>query len=129
MARRACLFVEPLMIDLTSVPATQHPSSPMTVCTTRMVVVTAATEGGLLSPLRESAMRGANAQNGTIHKRMRNTPPADATGTGQPISCPRSWTIHRSSRFPTPLGGLWARALALHGCGAALCQELTTTCG
>ena len=74
MAPRACLFVEPLMIDLTCVPATQNPSSPRTVCTTRMVVVTAATDGGLLSPLRECAMGSANSQNGTIHKRMRNTP-------------------------------------------------------
>ena len=43
MAARACLFVEPLMIDLTSVPATQNPSRPMMVCTTTMAVVTAAT--------------------------------------------------------------------------------------
>ena len=62
------------MIDLTCVPATQNPSSPRMVCTTTIVVVTAATDGGLLSPLRESAMRGANAQNGTIHRRMSNTP-------------------------------------------------------
>jgi hypothetical protein len=67
-------FAEPLMIDLTCVPATQNPTSPRMVCTTTIVVVTAATDGGLLSPLRESAMRGANAQNGTIHRRMRNTP-------------------------------------------------------
>jgi hypothetical protein len=42
-----------LMIDLTAAPATQNPSSPMMVCTTTMAVVTAATDGGLLSPLRE----------------------------------------------------------------------------
>ena len=74
MAPSACLVEEPLMIDLTAVPATQNPSSPKMVCSTTMVVVTAATDGALLSPLRESAMRGANAQNGTIHSRMRNTP-------------------------------------------------------
>ena len=74
MAPIARSFAEPLMIDLTSVPATHNPSSPMMVCTTTMVVVTAATDGGLLSPLRESAMRGANAQNGTNQRRMRNTP-------------------------------------------------------
>ena len=74
MAPIARSFAEPLMIDLTCVPATQNPSSPRMVCTTTIVVVTAATDGGLLSPLRESAMRGANAQNGTIHRRMRNTP-------------------------------------------------------
>ena len=51
MATRACLIVEPLMIDLTAAPATQNPSNPMMVCTTRMAVVTAATDGGLLSPL------------------------------------------------------------------------------
>jgi len=62
------------MIDLASVPATQQPISPMMVWATTMDVVTAATDGGLLTPLRESAMSGANAQNGTIHKRMRNTP-------------------------------------------------------
>jgi hypothetical protein len=45
------------------------------VCTTTIVVVTAATDGGLLRPLRESATRGANAQNGTIHRRMRNPDP------------------------------------------------------
>ena len=82
MATRACLIVEPLMIDLTAAPATQDPSSPMMVCTTTMVVVTAATDGGLLSPLRESAMRGANAQNGTIHRRMRNTPTRRRNGDG-----------------------------------------------
>ncbi len=57
------------MIDLTSVPATQDPSSPMIVCRTTMAVVTSATDGGLLSPLRECAMAGANAQNGTNHRR------------------------------------------------------------
>ena len=82
MAPRACLFVEPLMIDLTCVPATQNPSSPMMVCTTTMVVVTAATDGGLLSPLRESAIRGANAQNGTIHSMMRTTPTRKRNGDG-----------------------------------------------
>jgi hypothetical protein len=74
MAARACLIVEPLMIDLTSVPATQNPSSPMMVCTTTMAVVTATTDGGLLRPLRECAMGSANIQNGTIHSRIRNTP-------------------------------------------------------
>src|SRR6266576_6231044 len=74
MATRACLIVEPLMIDLTAAPATQNPTSPRTVCTATMAVVTAATDGGLLSPLRECAMGSANSQNGTIHKRMRNTP-------------------------------------------------------
>ena len=46
----------------------------MMVCTTTMDVVTAAIDGGLLSPLREPAMRGANAQNGAHHRMMRNTP-------------------------------------------------------
>jgi len=82
MAPMARIFAEPLMIDLTCVPATQKPSSPRMVCTTTMVVVTAATDGGLLSPLRECAMRGANAQNGTIHKRMRNTPTRRRNGDG-----------------------------------------------
>ena len=119
MAPIARSFAEPLMIDLTSVPATQNPSSPRMVCTTTMAVVTATTDGGLLSPLRECAMGSANSQSGTIHKRMRNTPTQDATGTGQPVSCPR-WTIHPACRFPTPLTGLGARALALHGGGATL---------
>ena len=74
IAARACLIVEPLMIDLTAAPATQNPSSPMMVCTTTMAVVTAATDGGLLSPLRESAIRGANAQNGTIHSQDEKHP-------------------------------------------------------
>src|SRR5215211_4562792 len=82
IALRACLIVEPLMIDLTSVPATQNPSSPRMVCTTTMAVVTAATDGGLLSPLRECAMVGPNAQNGTNHRRMRNTPTRSRNGDG-----------------------------------------------
>jgi hypothetical protein len=68
------LFVEPLMIDLTSVPAIQDPNRPMIVCMTTMAVVTSATDGGLLSPLRECAIAGANAQNGTNHTRMKSTP-------------------------------------------------------
>jgi hypothetical protein len=40
MAPIARSFAEPLMIDLTCVPATQNPSSPRRVCTTTMVVVT-----------------------------------------------------------------------------------------
>jgi hypothetical protein len=51
-----------------------EPNQPKDGLHATIVVVTAATDGGLLSPLRESAMRGANAQNGTIHSRMRNTP-------------------------------------------------------
>ena len=82
MAARACLIVEPLMIDLTAAPATQNPSSPMMVCTARMIVVTSAADGELLPPLRESAIRGANAQNGTIHRRMRNTPTRRRNGDG-----------------------------------------------
>src|SRR6478735_6492851 len=82
MARRACLIVEPLMIDLTAAPATQNPSSPMMVCTTRMAVVTTATDGGLLRPLRECAMGSANSQNGIIHRRMRNTPTRRRSGDG-----------------------------------------------
>jgi hypothetical protein len=73
-ALRARFVVEPLMIDLTSVPATQSPSRPMIVCTTTMTVVTAATDGGLLSPLRECAMSGDSAQNGSNHKMMSATP-------------------------------------------------------
>ena len=82
MAPMARIFAEPLMIDLTCVPATQNPSSPRMVCTTTMVVVTAATDGGLLSPLSECAMRGANAQNGTIHNKMRKTPTRRRNGDG-----------------------------------------------
>src|SRR4029450_7685555 len=82
MAPRACLIVERFMIDLTAAPATQNPSSPMMVCTATIVVVTAATDGGLLSPLREFAMGSANSQNGTIHRRMRNTPTRRRNGDG-----------------------------------------------
>jgi hypothetical protein len=45
------------MIDLTSVPAIHNPSNPMIVYTTTMVVVTAATDRGLVSPLREARCR------------------------------------------------------------------------
>ena len=96
IALSACLIVEPLMIDLTSVPATQNPSSPKMVCTTTMAVVTAATDGGLLSPPRECAMGSANSQNGTIHRRMRNTPTRRRNGTGQPIWRPRLRTFHQA---------------------------------
>jgi len=44
------------------------------VCTTTMVVVTAATDGGLLSPLRECAMKGASAQNGNNHEMIITAP-------------------------------------------------------
>jgi hypothetical protein len=82
MAPMARIFAEPLMIDLTCVPATQNPSSPRMLCTTTMVVVTAATDGGLPSPLRECAMGSANSQNGTIHKKMRHTPTRRRNGDG-----------------------------------------------
>ena len=45
-----------------------------------MAVVTAATDGGLLTPLRECAIAGANAQNGTNHKRMKSTPTRSRKG-------------------------------------------------
>ena len=67
-------MLEPLTIDLTCVPATQNPKRPMTVCTTAMAVVTAATDGGLLSPLSECAISGPSAQNGINHKIMSATP-------------------------------------------------------
>src|SRR5688572_26034668 len=69
-APRAYFMLEPLTIDLTSVPATQNPKMPMTVCTAAMAVVTAATDGGLLSPLSECAISGPSAQNGINHKIM-----------------------------------------------------------
>ena len=130
MAPRACLFVEPLMIDLTSVPATQNPRSPRMVCTTRMAVVTAATDGGLLSPLRESATKGANAQNGTIHKRMRNTPTRRRNGDGPADFVSRVVDDPSLMSIPTPLSWLWALVLS-HSTVVPLpsCQELTTTCG
>jgi hypothetical protein len=116
MAPIARSFAEPLMIDLTCVPATQNPTSPRMVCTTTIVVVTAATDGGLLSPLRESAMRGAKAQNGTIHSRMRNTPirrrngdmPADFASS---VDDPSPMQIPGSIKGP-------GSPLALHGGGA-----------
>src|SRR5512133_2866150 len=73
-ALRARFMPAPLMIDLTSVPATQDPKRPRMVCTTTMVVVTAATDGGLLSPLRERVISGPSAQNGINHKIMSATP-------------------------------------------------------
>jgi hypothetical protein len=50
VAPRACFIVEPLMIDLTSVPATQNPSRSMMVWAATMAAVTVATDGELLSP-------------------------------------------------------------------------------
>src|SRR6478736_4345957 len=80
IAPMACLFVEPLMIDLTSVPATQDPRRKMSVCRTTMAVVKTETDGGLLSPLRECAISVANAQNGTNHMRMKSTPTRSRKG-------------------------------------------------
>ena len=122
MAPRACLFVQLLMIDLTSVPATQNPTNPMTACTTTMAVVTAATDGGLLSPLSECAMGSANSQNGKIHRRMRNTPtrrrngdrPADFVS---PVDDPSNMCI--------PALVLSHPAVVERPC----CQEHTTICG
>jgi hypothetical protein len=45
-----------------------------------MAVVTSATDGGLLTPLRECAIAGANAQNGTNHRRMKSTPTRSRKG-------------------------------------------------
>jgi hypothetical protein len=122
MAPMARNFAEPLMIDLTCVPATQKPSSPRMVCTTTMVVVTAATDGGLLSPLRESAMRGDKAQNGTIHKRMRNTPTRRRSGD---MPADFASSVDDPSRIWIPGSIEWARArtVALHGGEATRCQE------
>ena len=44
------------------------------VCTATIAVVTAATDGGLLSPLSDCAMSGASAQNGINHMSMSDTP-------------------------------------------------------
>jgi hypothetical protein len=52
----------------------------MIVCMTTMAVVTSATDGGLLSPLRECAIAGANAQNGTNHRRIKSTPTRSRNG-------------------------------------------------
>ncbi len=52
----------------------------MIVCTTTMTVVTAATDGGLLSPLRECAMSGDSAQNGSNHKMMSAAPTRKRNG-------------------------------------------------
>ena len=103
MALMARIFAAPLMIDLTCVPATQKPSSPRMVCTTTMVVVTAATDGGLLSPLRECAMGGANAQNGTIHRRMRNTPTRRRNEDGPADFVSPVADDPLGNGFPTPL--------------------------
>src|SRR5512133_1827924 len=127
MAPIARSFAEPLMIDLTCVPATQNPSSPRTVCTTRMVVVTAATDGGLLSPLRESAMRGANPQNGTIHSRMSNTPTRRRNGD-MPADFASSVDDPSSMQIPGSIKG-GPRLVLSHSTVIAPpnCQEHTTT--
>ena len=117
MAPIACSFAEPLMIDLTCVPATQNPSSPRRVCTTTMAVVTATTDGGLLSPLRECAMGSANSQNGKIHKRMRNTPTRRRNGD-MPADFASSVDDPSPMQIPGSIKGARARALALHGGGA-----------
>lgn len=126
MAPIARSFAEPLMIDLTCVPATQNPTSPRMVCTTTIVVVTAATDGGLLSPLRESAMRGANAQNGTIHSRMRNTPTRRRNGD-MPADFASSVDDPSPMQIPGSIKG--PRLVLLHSTVVAPlnCQEHTTT--
>jgi hypothetical protein len=53
-------------------------------------VVTSATDGGLLPPLKRSARKRANAPERHYPQEDEETHdhPADATGTGQPISSP-----------------------------------------
>jgi hypothetical protein len=119
MAPMARSFAEPLMIDLTCVPATQNPRSPRMVCTTTIVVVTAATDGGLLSPLRESAMRGANAQNGTIHRRMRNTPTRRRNGD-MPADFASSVDDPSPMQIPGSIKGAVGLVLLHHGWGTQL---------
>jgi hypothetical protein len=67
------------------------------VCTTTMAVVTAATDGGLLSPLRECAICGASAQNGINHKIMSATPTRRRDGDGPTDSA--SWVVDVSWRM------------------------------
>jgi hypothetical protein len=79
-------MLEPLTIDLTSVPATQSPKRPRMVCTATMAVVTAAADGGLLSPLSACAISGPSAQNGINHKITSTTPNRRRNGDGPPDS-------------------------------------------
>jgi hypothetical protein len=60
----------------------------------------------LLSPLRESAMRGPNAQNGTNHKMMSNTPTRRRKGDRQAELVPS--VVDRLSRMLIPNSAEWA---------------------
>jgi hypothetical protein len=128
IAARACFIVERLMIDLTSVPATQNPSRPMMVCAATMAVVTAAAEGGLLSPARECAIRGPSVQNGINHKRMSDTPTRRRNGdtsadSGSLVvdapwrifdSQPVLWALGLLSRIPGPRCAMSISGLSDH---------------
>src|SRR5215218_5738464 len=122
IAARACFIVERLMIDLTSVPATQNPSRPMMVCAATMAVVTAAAEGGLLSPARECALRGPSVQNGINHKRMSDTPTrrrnGDTSADSGSLAVDAPWRISDSQPV------LWALGSAVFShTGTTLCDE------
>src|SRR4051794_8339231 len=82
MARSASRLREPLTMPLTAVPATTQPSSPITVWTITMTVVTSATDGGLLKPSRACAMSGARAQIGAHQSKMSSTPIRSRNGEG-----------------------------------------------
>lgn len=60
---------------------------PMIVCAMTIAVVTAATEGGLLNELIESAMYGESAQNGSHHKTTRDTPSRSRRAETVAVSC------------------------------------------
>src|SRR5215211_3684327 len=126
-APRAYFMLEPLTIDLTSVPATQNPKRPMTVCTTAMAVVTAATDGGLLSPLSECAISGPSAQNGSNHKIMSATPNRRRNGDSPADSA--SLAVDAPSRMLISHSVLW---VAPDSCcrvtDRRCCHEHRTTC-
>ena len=99
-------------------------------CMTRMVVVTAATDGGLLSPLRECAMWGANAQNGSNQRRMVNTPTRRRNGDKPADFVPS--VVDIPSRMLIPHSVEWALGLLLSHptvMGPTRCKEHTTSFG
>jgi hypothetical protein len=96
-------------------------------CTTTVAVVTAATGGGLLSPLRKCAMRGASAQNGINHNRMSDTPTRRRNGDRPADSVSLVADVRGVCLIPDSVRWAWAHAVSRPG--TTVCHGHRTNCG
>jgi hypothetical protein len=121
MAAKACFMVEPLMIDLTSVPATQNPSRPRMVCTATMAVVTAATDE--TRPWMRDAWR-KRPERQQPQQDERHAHPQTQRGRASRLYV-LVWGGSRAHDDPDSFGGPWAHAVSRTG--TTLCHEHRTT--